>query len=137
MFKVAREGKDRIFSKDYSPASAKKLEVGRVYNVKCAKVPVSKSISALVRSSLKDCAYPWSARESQSADVRIESEYPNFYVATVLPYKEEGMTAPSTPYSITLDKHDMFSGILIVEDKDTATEEQDFTYLSEEQLEMA
>lgn len=56
--------------------------------------------------------YPWNGI---AVPVKVTEEYPNFYVGTVLPHHALGGFGVSTPYTVTLDKHDLKTGILIIE----------------------
>lgn len=57
-------------------------------------------------------AYPWNGI---SVPILITEEHPNFYVGTVLPHHAPGGFGISQPYTITLDKHDIKTGVIIIE----------------------
>lgn len=56
-------------------------------------------------------AYPWNGI---AVPVLITEEHPNFYVGTVLPHHAPGGFGISQPYNVTLDKHDLKVGNLII-----------------------
>ena len=60
-------------------------------------------------------AYPW---HGIAVPILITAEYPRFLVGTVLPHhapKGSGSFGPSHPYTVTLDKHDIHVGVIIIE----------------------
>ena len=57
-------------------------------------------------------AYPWNGI---AVPVLITAEYPNFLVGTVLPHHAPMGMGISQPYTVTLDKHDLKVGNLIIE----------------------
>lgn len=56
-------------------------------------------------------AYPW---EGLTVPVLITAEYPAFLVGTVLPHDHPGGFGKSKPYTITISKHDVAIGEMIL-----------------------
>ena len=56
-------------------------------------------------------AYPWQGLE---VPVKIIGEYPYFLLGLVLPHRAPNGWGESTPYRITLHKHDIYSGEMII-----------------------
>lgn len=56
-------------------------------------------------------AYPW---QGMTQNIRIESEYPNFLVGIVLPHHAPHSFGLSKPYRVTIDKHDILTGVMII-----------------------
>jgi hypothetical protein len=56
-------------------------------------------------------AYPW---QGQTIPVRITGEYENFLVGEVLPHISPNGFGLSEPYPITIDKHDVQVGEMIL-----------------------
>lgn len=56
-------------------------------------------------------AYPWN---NIAVPVLITEEHPLFLVGTVLPHHAPMGFAISQPYNVTLDKHDLKAGNLII-----------------------
>lgn len=60
-------------------------------------------------------AYPW---HGIAVPILITAEYPRFLVGTVLPHHApfgSGSFGISHPYTVTLDKHDIHIGVIIIE----------------------
>ena len=60
-------------------------------------------------------AYPW---HGIAVPILITAEYPRFLVGTVLPHhapKGSGSFGVSRPYTVTLEKHDIHVGVIIIE----------------------
>lgn len=57
-------------------------------------------------------AYPW---HGIAVPVQIVEEYPTFLVGTVLSHHAPIGFGPSDPYKVTLDKHDIQIGVIIIE----------------------
>lgn len=60
-------------------------------------------------------AYPW---HGIAVPILITAEYPRFLIGTVLPHhapKGSGSFGLSHPYTVTLDKHDIHVGVIIIE----------------------
>ena len=55
-------------------------------------------------------AYPW---QGQAVPVLIPGEYDNFLVGTVLPHHAPHGFGLSTPYPVTINKHDIQIGEMI------------------------
>lgn len=55
--------------------------------------------------------YPW---QGQTVPVLITGEYPNFLTGVVLPHRAPHGFGLSYPYPITIDKHDIQIGEMIV-----------------------
>ncbi len=55
--------------------------------------------------------YPWGGKE---VPVEITGEYEDFLVGTVLPHYNEKGFGLSTPYPITINKHDIQIGDMIL-----------------------
>ena len=56
-------------------------------------------------------AYPWMGA---TVPVKIIKEYPTFLAGIVLPHKNPRGWDTSHPYPITIDKHDVATGIMII-----------------------
>lgn len=59
--------------------------------------------------------YPWNGI---AVPILITEEYPTYFVGTVLPHyapKGSGSYGLSHPYPVTLDKHDIRIGVIIIE----------------------
>ncbi|MBQ6408609.1 MAG: hypothetical protein IJJ64_11300 [Butyrivibrio sp.] len=56
-------------------------------------------------------AYPW---QGQAVPVLITGEYENFLSGTVLPHQAPKGFRPSKPYPITIHKHDILIGEMII-----------------------
>lgn len=61
--------------------------------------------------SLDDKNEPWSYAEQK---MRVEQETPYFLTCTVLPHKHPLGFGPSQPYRITVHKHDIESGEVLI-----------------------
>lgn len=57
-------------------------------------------------------AYPWSGI---AVPILITKEYPKFFIGTVLPHYAPSGFGISKPYTVTLDKHDIKTGVIIIE----------------------
>lgn len=57
-------------------------------------------------------AYPW---YNIAVPVLIIEEHPRFLVGTVMPHFAPGGFGKSLPYNVTLDKHDISVGVIIIE----------------------
>jgi len=57
-------------------------------------------------------AYPWNGI---AVPVLIRAEYPTFLVGTVLPHQAPLGFGTSKPYRVTLNKHDIQLGVIIIE----------------------
>ena len=60
-------------------------------------------------------AYPWNGI---AVPILITGEYPTFLVGTVLPHhapKGVGSFGLSRPYTVTLNKHDVAIGVIIID----------------------
>lgn len=57
-------------------------------------------------------AYPWNGI---AVPILITAEYPSFLVGTVLPHHAPKSFGLSHPYTVTLDKHDIHVGVIIIE----------------------
>ena len=57
-------------------------------------------------------SYPW---DGISVPVLITAEYPMFLVGTVLPHHTPRGLGLSNPYTVTLNKHDILLGVIIIE----------------------
>lgn len=57
-------------------------------------------------------AYPWNGI---AVPVLITAEYPRFLIGTVLPHYAPKGFGLSHPYGVTLDKHDIHIGVIIIE----------------------
>ena len=55
--------------------------------------------------------YPWNGME---VPVKIVSEYPCFLLGLVLPHRNPKGWGMSAPYQITIHKHDIFIGEMII-----------------------
>ena len=56
--------------------------------------------------------YPW---EGMEVPVEITEEYPTFLCGMVLPHKNPKGLAISKSYSITIRKHDIYTGEMIID----------------------
>lgn len=56
-------------------------------------------------------AYPW---QGMAVPVLITGEYENFFVGEVLPHYSPNGFGLSHPYPITIDKHDVLIGEMII-----------------------
>lgn len=56
-------------------------------------------------------AYPW---EGMEVPVRITAEYPTYLCGTVLPHRNPKGLGSSREYPVTISKHDIFTGEMIV-----------------------
>lgn len=72
---------------------------------------VGKTIKVKFKKGDSD-AYPW---QGQSVPVLITGEYPNFLVGTVLPHMAPHGFGLSHPYPITIHKHDIQIGEMILD----------------------
>ena len=68
------------------------------------------TIKAKLKAGHSD-RYPWNGME---VPVKITGEYPTFLVGTVLPHRNPKGWGMSTPYGITIHKHDIYSGEMII-----------------------
>ena len=57
-------------------------------------------------------AYPWNGI---AVPVLITHEYPTFLVGRVLPHQSPKGYKPSRPYNVTIHKHDIQIGVIIIE----------------------
>lgn len=71
---------------------------------------IGKTIT-LKRASGESAAYPWGRLE---IPVRIDEEYATFLKGTVLSHKHPRGFGPSKEYPITIDKHDVLIGEMII-----------------------
>lgn len=71
---------------------------------------VGKTIKVKFKKGDSD-AYPW---QGQAVPVLITGEYENFLVGTVLPHHAPHGFGLSIPYPITIDKHDIQIGEMII-----------------------
>ena len=60
---------------------------------------------------IKGGAYPW---EGCEVPVLITAEYPSFLLGTVLPHRNPRGFGTSRPYPITIDKHEIYIGNMIL-----------------------
>ena len=63
------------------------------------------------RKSSLGIIYPWGDEE---VPVRVEAEYPNFIVVTVLPHRSLKSFGMSEQYRTTFHKHDIMLGDIIL-----------------------
>lgn len=54
---------------------------------------------------------PW---EDMEVPVKITDEYPKFLVGVVMPHRHPGGFGVSHPYTVTINKHDIFIGEMII-----------------------
>ena len=71
---------------------------------------VGKTIKARLKSGNND-RYNWNGTE---VPIKILGEYPTFLAGMVLPHKNPKGWGMSTPYRITIHKHDIYSGEMII-----------------------
>ena len=69
-----------------------------------------KTVKARYRQENSDC-YPW---HGMAVPVHITGEYDEFLVGTVLPHQAPNGLGLSRPYPITIDKHDIQTGEMIL-----------------------
>ena len=67
----------------------------------------------LIRTEDEHRAYPF--REIK-VPIRITGDYPAFLTAVALPHKNPEGFAPSLPYPITIDKHELRLGIMVIKE---------------------
>ena len=67
----------------------------------------------LIRTEVEHRAYPF--REIK-VPIRITGDYPTFLTAVVLSHKNPEGFAPSLPYPITIDKHELRLGIMVIKE---------------------
>ena len=68
------------------------------------------TVKAKLKRGTSD-AYPW---EGMEVPIKITAEYPNFLVGTVLSHKQPKGFRTSQEYTVTLDKHDIATGEMIL-----------------------
>ena len=56
-------------------------------------------------------ALPW---EGLEVEVTITAEYPTFLLGVVMPHWHPGGFGISHPYRVTINKHDIFTGRMII-----------------------
>ena len=54
---------------------------------------------------------PW---EGMEVEVTIVAEYPSFLIGVVTPHRHPGGFGTSRPYRVTINKHDIFIGEMII-----------------------
>ena len=67
----------------------------------------------LMRTDDMHKGYPFG---EQKVPVRITGDYPSFLTAVVLPHKNPEGFRPSVPYPITIDKHELRLGIMVIKE---------------------
>lgn len=63
------------------------------------------------QKSWQGSPYPWGKME---VPVKITAEYPRFLCGTVMPHRNPFGLGESIPYPITINKHDVFIGEMII-----------------------
>ena len=63
------------------------------------------------RTKHETAAYPW---QGQTVPIKVTAEFPNFLVGVVLPHNAPKGFGPSKEYTVTLDKHDISTGEMIL-----------------------
>lgn len=91
--------------------SKKVTETHRSKGEKCMKKKCEKTLKARHKYGQTD-AYPW---HGIAVPIQIIEEHPRFFVARVLRHHAPGCFGISVPYNVTLDKHDIEVGIIIIE----------------------
>lgn len=62
---------------------------------------------------------PYPEWKGMRVPVFVKDEYPNFYVCEVLPHRNTNVASfgDSRPYTVTIDKHDVKSGLFKFEER--------------------